>query len=133
VRRALATGGILAVWTYHLPVIDPAVDAIVERYYRDVLAGYWPERIKYLDQRYTTLPFPFKELTPPPFEMLADWDLDRLVGFLGSWSATQRYLAERGRHPIKLIWDELERAWGAPDQQRQVRWPLHFRIGQASE
>jgi SAM-dependent methyltransferase len=129
VRRVLAPGGVLAVWTYHLPLIDPAIDPILERYYREVLAGYWPPRIEYLEQRYRTLPFPFDELTPPEFEMQADWDLEHLAGFLSSWSATQRYQAEEGEHPLRHVWPELTAAWGEAARPRHVRWPLHFRIG----
>ena len=131
VRRVLRGGGALAVWTYHLPVIDPAIDPILERYYREVLAGYWPPRIAYLEQKYRTLPFPFEELAPPHFEMEADWELDHLAGFLSSWSATQRYQAERGEHPLRVIWPDLERAWG--EGPRHIRWPLYFRIGSVGQ
>lgn len=133
VRRVLAPEGILAVWTYHLPVIEPAIDQILERYYRDVLAGYWPARIEYIEQRYRTLPFPFNELTPPDFDMQAEWDLDHLAGFLASWSATQRYQAEHGQHPLRLVWQELAQAWEAPHQQRRIRWPLYLRVGRVSQ
>jgi SAM-dependent methyltransferase len=129
VRRVLASQGVLAVWTYHLPQINPAVDPIIARYYGKVLAGYWPDAIQYIEQRYRTLPFPFDELEPPEMVMQADWTLDHLAGFLSSWSATQRYQAEHGEHPLKLLWPELEKAWGVPGQPRRVRWPLYMRIG----
>ena len=132
VRRVLVGRGVLAVWTYHLPVIDPSIDGVIERYYRDTLAGYWPARMEYVEHRYRTLPFPFDELTPPEVYMQADWELERLAGFLSSWSATQRYQAEHGQHPVQLIWPELARAWGAPDRRRRVRWPLYLRVGRVS-
>lgn len=132
VRGVLAPRGVLAVWTYHFPHIDPAVDRIVEHYYRDVLAGYWPERFHYVDQRYETLPFPFEELTPPQLHMQTDWTLENLTGFLSSWSATERYRLERGHHPVGLIWPELSQAWGAPGVRRHVRWPLHLRLGRVA-
>ena len=129
VRRVVAPEGVLAVWTYHLPEIDPAVDPLIERYYGEVLAGYWPAPIQYIEDRYRTLPFPFKELEPPEMAMQADWPLDHLAGFLSSWSASQRYQAERGEHPLRRIWLELQEAWGVPDRPRRVRWPLHLRVG----
>ena len=129
VRRVLAPRGVLAVWTYHMMEIEPAIDRIVDHYYRDVVGAYWPPRFRHVDQRYRTLPFPFEELIPPEFHMHADWTLENLTGFLSSWSATERYRAERGHHPVGLIWPELSRAWGAPSQVRPVRWPLHLRVG----
>ncbi len=129
VRRVGRPDGILAVWMYHLPVIDPAIDPILNHYYADVLAGYWPERLHYLAERYRTLPFPFEELTPPEFEIQADWDLDQLVGFLDSWSATRRYREQRGQHPVSIIWQGLSESWGEPGRKRLIRWPLYLRVG----
>lgn len=129
VRRVLKPAGILAAWTYHLPEISPEIDPLLDRYYRDTLNGYWPERIRYLEERYKTLPFPFEEILPPPFVMEVNWTLTQLAGFLNSWSATQRYQAQKGHHPLELIWDQLCAAWGDEDQARLIRWTLHFRIG----
>ena len=129
VRRVAKPGGLLAVWTYHLPETCPAVDRVVEKYYFEVLRGYWPERIRYLDQRYRTLPFPFKELQAPDFFIEMDWDLHDLLGFLGSWSATRRYLEKKGAGALDESWREFEAAWGQPDEKRLVRWPLHVRVG----
>lgn len=129
VRRVGRAGAILAVWTYHLPVIDPEIDGFLEDFYRDTLAGYWPERIRYLDQRYQTLPFPFKEIRPPYFEMQANWNLERLIGFLASWSAVRKLVESRGEQAFARQIDMLEQLWGARSREREIRWPLHFRIG----
>jgi SAM-dependent methyltransferase len=133
VRRVLVPGGILAVWAYHIPEIDPAVDHILDDYYHNVVGGYWPDRFRYVDQRYRTLPFPFRELTPPPLHMQSEWTLDDVAGFLSSWSATQRYREQRGRHPVEIIWPQLAQAWGEPEHRRPVRWPLHLRLGRVDD
>ena len=130
VRRVAVARGILAVWTYHLPVIEPAIDQVLAHYYTNVLAGYWPERFHYVAERYRTLPFPFAELDPPEMEMQTDWELGDLVGFLESWSATQRYQQERGHHPVSVIWPMLTETWGDPRQRRHIRWPLYLRVGE---
>lgn len=129
VRRVARPGGILAVWLYHLPVIDPAIDPILAHYYNDVVAGFWPERFHYMADRYQTLPFPFEELNPPAFQMQADWDLTQITGFLNSWSATQRYQQARHQHPVGVIWQELSAAWGKPDLHRSIHWPVYMRVG----
>lgn len=129
VKRVLKPNGILAAWTYNSVEVTPEVDTIVRHYSDDVLKGYWPERIRLLENGYTNLPFPFEEISPPPFDMKADWTLDQFAGFLNSWSATQRYREQNGHHPLEGIWNELSQAWGNENDQRLIRWPLHFRIG----
>lgn len=129
VQLTLKPRGVVAVWTYSLPVVDEGVDRALARYYGQILAGYWPERIRYIEERYRTLPFPFPELTPPAFQMESEWDLEQFLGFLYSWSATRKYLKERGTNPLKIIWPELAAAWGDAAQKRAVYWPLHMRAG----
>jgi SAM-dependent methyltransferase len=129
IHRVLKPDGILAVWTYHLPVINPRIDRVLAQYYTEILAGYWPAQIRYLDEHYTTLPFPFAELYPPAFEISAKWNLGQLLGFLDSWSATRRYEQAVGEHPAKRIWQSLADAWGEADREWLIRWPLHMRVG----
>ncbi|HEY3474985.1 MAG TPA: class I SAM-dependent methyltransferase [Anaerolineales bacterium] len=128
-RRVLKPSGVLAAWTYNAVQISPEIDSLIWHYYRDIVGEYWPERIRLLEQRYETIPFPFKEITPPAFAMETHWNLIQLAGFLNSWSATQRYMAEKGNHPLEIIWQELLAAWGDEHETRLIRWPLYFRIG----
>jgi SAM-dependent methyltransferase len=132
VRRVGKANAVLAVWTYHLPIIGPEVDRWLERFYRETLADYWPERIRYLDQRYRTLPFPFEEIQPPYFEMEANWSLGELVGFLASWSAVRKLVEAHGEAAFDSQIDELKSVWGMKTKDRHIRWPLHFRIGKIS-
>ena len=129
VKRVLKPNGILAAWTYSLTEITPEIDRLVNQYYGELLHGYWPERIHYLEEQYKTIPFPFEEITPPAFVMEINWNLIQFAGFLDSWSATQRYKAQMGGHPLDIIWSRLLEAWGAEHESRLIRWPLHFRIG----
>ena len=129
VRRAGKPGGVLAVWTYFRPYLEPHIDEIIFDFYGKTLNGYWPERIHYLAEGYRTLPFPFEEIEPPEFHVEAQWTLEDLLGFLSSWSAVKRYLEQEDYHPVGLILDDLKRYWGQEDQQRTIRWPLYFRIG----
>ena len=132
VKRVLKPDGVLAAWTYSFPEISSDIDPLINQYYYEVLNGYWPERIHYLEEEYKTLPFPFEEIASPVFVMKAKWNVNQFAGFLDSWSATQRYKAQKGRHPLEVIWPQLLEAWGDENEPRPVRWPLHFRIGRKS-
>lgn len=129
VNRVLKPSGILAVWTYSFPEISPEIDPLVRYYHGEILRDSWPERIHYLEEEYKTIPFPFEEIIPPPFAMEVNWNLIQFAGFLDSWSAAQRYKAQKGHHPLDLIWHKMLTAWGGENEPRLVRWPLHFRIG----
>ena len=129
VKRVLRPGGILAAWTYSLTEISPEIDQLIDQLSNKIVSGFWPERIRYVEEGYQTLPFPFEEINPPSFVIEVSWDLHQFTGYLNSWSATQRYKAQNGNHPLELIWDELASAWGAENEPRLIRWPLHFRIG----
>jgi SAM-dependent methyltransferase len=129
VRRVAREGAVIALWSYGPRDIAAAIDPAVSRFQEEVLAGFWPERIAYVHARYATLPFPFEEIEAPPFRMSADWNLGELKAFLGTWSASQRYLQERGSDPLNEVEPELIRAWGDPATRRRFEWPLFVRAG----
>ncbi len=127
--RVGKVGAILAVWIYSLPDIQPDIDAWINRYYYETLAGYWPARIRYAEEGYRTLPFPFEEIDSPEFMMTTRWNLDCLIGFLTSWSATRRFIEARGRRDLEDQIKILEALWGPADDTRRIQWQLHVRIG----
>jgi SAM-dependent methyltransferase len=127
-RRVLKPSGVFAASAYTLLRIEPAIDEIVNRYYHEVVGPFWPPERK-LVENFAELPFPFRKINPPKFEMMAQWNLDHLIGYLGTWSATQRYIAARGGDPLGRITDELRTVWGAPQQIQKIVWPLILRIG----
>jgi len=129
VRRVARPGGILAIWTYQLLRIDPTVDAVVEEFERERVGRYWPPERALVDNGYRTIEFPFPELEPPRFVMTADWTLPQLLGYVGSWSAVDRYRKILGRDPIELVRPALTEAWGDPDRRRRIEWPLVMRVG----
>jgi SAM-dependent methyltransferase len=127
-QRVLKPEGVLAASAYNLLHIGPAIDEVVNRYYYEVVGAYWPLERKLVEQ-FDDLPFPFQEIDSPKFEMTASWNLDHLVGYLRTWSSTQRFIAAKGSDPLKQIMDELGAAWGTPEQTRNVVWPLTLRVG----
>jgi SAM-dependent methyltransferase len=127
-QRVLKPAGVLAASAYNLLHIEPAIDEIVNRYYYEVVGPFWPPERKLIEQ-FADLPFPFHEIDPPKFEMTAHWNLDHLLGYLRSWSSTQRFMAAKGTDPLDQIIDVLRSVWGDPERSRKVIWPLILRIG----
>lgn len=129
VERVLAPGGALAVWSYDLMQVSPEIDRLVRWLAREGVAAYWPPERRWVDEEYRTLPFPFEEVEVPPLVIEAHWPLDRVLGYIGTWSASARYRRETGRDSVELIRCELEAAWGDPGAERLVRWPIMMRAG----
>ena len=127
-RRVLKPDGILAASAYNLLHIEKAIDEVVNRYYHEVVGPFWPPE-RGLVEQFAHLSFPFREIDAPKFEMTAHWNLDHLLGYLRTWSSTQRFTAARGADPLEQITDDLGSAWGRPAQKRSITWPLTIRIG----
>ena len=127
-RRVLRPRGVVAVWTYELFRADGAPDAIVDDFYAHEVGDYWPPERRYVEHGYRTLPFPFVEERCPAFELVTEWSLDDVLGYLGSWSAVQRYKDAKGQDPLPALRERLDAAWGR-DATRRLRWPIHLRLG----
>jgi SAM-dependent methyltransferase len=129
VRRVSHPEGVIAVWCYSLPSIEPAIDRILDYYMREILSEFWPDRFQYVLDQYRNLPFPFKELNPPTFTMETVLDLRGVLGFLQSWSGTANYEKRKGESPIGLIRAELTKEWGRESVERKLYWNLYPRVG----
>lgn len=127
-QRVLRPNGVLAASAYNLLHIESRIDEVVNRYYYEVVGSFWPPERELVEQ-FAALPFPFDEFDPPKFEMNARWNLDHLVGYLRSWSSTQRFIAAKKSDPLEQIMDDLRNAWDEPQRTRRVIWPLTLRVG----
>lgn len=130
VGRVLVPGGVLAVWTYGAQYVGhEVIDRRLQHFYTDVVGPYWPAERCHVESGYRTLPFPFIELEAPVFAMQARWTLSELLGYIRTWSATQRFLDAVGHDPVAGLEAELADHWGEPGAARSIRWPLSLRVG----
>jgi SAM-dependent methyltransferase len=132
VRRVARPGAVIALWCYGLHTITPEIDRICRKYYADIVGSYWPPEVKWVREKYRTIPFPFQEIAVPVFKMEQTWPLERVIGNFVSWSSTQYYRKDRGSDPLDLIRDELTEAWVDPQRERKVSWDIYLRAGRIS-
>jgi SAM-dependent methyltransferase len=128
-RRVTRPGALLAVWTYSLVRADPAVDAVVDWFYTEVVGSYWPPERIHVHEHYERLPFPFEEVEAPVFDMRPRWTRADLLAQLTTWSSVNRYRRERGEDPLALLEPRLARAWPGADEVRTLSWPISLRVG----
>lgn len=131
-RRVMAPSAVIAVWTYSLLHVSPAVDRVISRLYHQVVGPYWPPERRWVEDEYRSLPFPFAEETAPRLAMEVLWDFAELVGYLATWSACRRYAATTGRDPLQPVIGDLKERWGPRETERRIRWQLHLRVGRNS-
>jgi SAM-dependent methyltransferase len=130
-RRVLQSQGILAVWAYNYLRISPEIDPIIKNYHDEIVGPFWPPERRLVGVGYRELPFPFNEIATPTFEIAVQWSFPHLVGYLRTWSATQRFMRANEQDPVQLIEADLARAWRNPAEKRLATWPLTLRLGRA--
>ena len=129
VRRVVRPGGVVALISYGVVTAGPDLDAVIQPFYREALARYWPPERRHVDTGYRSLPFPFDELDAPAFEIRLDWRLEDLVGYVATWSAVWALEQAAGPGLFGTFRRELEAAWRTAATVRTVRWPLALRVG----
>lgn len=128
-RRVLASDGVVALWSYAESSVLPGVDAIVDELHHVTLGADWPPERQHVLDRYRELPFPFRPIPAPAFDMHAEWNLHQYLAYLSSWSAVQRYQKRTGEDPVAAVGDAMRAAWGDPEVALTVQWPLLLLVG----
>lgn len=126
-KRVSKESGILAVSTYTHVSVNPEIDEILSKFYRETTGPYWPPERDLVETNFESIRFPFPELPSHQFEMRQQWNLAQLTGYLRTWSATKKFIAVRGFDPVDSLMQELGSVWHDREHARQVTWPLKLR------
>ncbi len=128
VKRTARKHAAICLTGYGTIEISQQIDPIITDFYNNVVGPYWDKERSYIDEKYQTLPFPFVEIPAPPFEITLSWTLDRLIGYLNTWSAVKKFITQNGYNPVGELHQKISLHWGN-QETRQVRFPLLLRVG----
>lgn len=128
-QRVLLPGGVFAAWSYDLCHVDAACDEIVRSLY-EAIDAYWPPERRLVESRYAGIELPMPAIAAPAFDMTSQWTVDAMLGYLRTWSASQRSREATGVDPVNAVEGALRAAWGA--DARPVRWPLTLLLGRTA-
>ena len=127
VNRVAKPDAWLAAWMYALVSISPEIDRFVHRHHYEILSGYWDDERNYVDENYTTVPFPFQEIACPEFEISLSWSLEEFRGYLNTWSALQKFITVRKYNPADNLIEDIKPYW--IQDKMPIRFPIHLRMG----
>lgn len=129
-ERVLRPGGVLALLTYSGLHINETLDPLLREFHEVTVGPYWPPERRHPETAYRELPFPWPEVELPAQTMTADWSLDQLIGYLGTWSSVKGYREQRGEDPLPALRAALLPLWPEAGQGAlTVSWPLPMRVG----
>jgi SAM-dependent methyltransferase len=129
VKRVLKPKGIIALWSYGLfnvPDGPSSLNAALQEFC-DAVEPFWPLERQLIDTQYKTIAFPFTEIPAPNYTMTQAWTVEELIGYLNTWSSTQKYIQVRGSDGLSPITQAI--ADNCSRSAIAVHFPLFFRIG----
>ncbi|BBF86525.1 SAM-dependent methyltransferase [Aquitalea magnusonii] len=128
VERTLKPGGVFAAWGYDWFEVSPQVDDAM-RFFRAVIEPFWSSCSQLLWDGYRYVDMPLPAIDTPVYQIDMHWNLEQLLGYLHTWSATKLCVQSLGNHVLNDAHLRLRRGWGDPAEIRRVSMPLHFIAG----
>jgi SAM-dependent methyltransferase len=122
---------VIAIWGYSYSTVEPRVDACVAERLVPQIEPYWAEGNRVVIDKYSPIPFPFREIEWPGFVSRCVWTLDAYMSYIRTWSAVKLFEREHGRDPVVELEAALTDFWQA-GESKQVEFELVGRIGRRS-
>lgn len=128
-NRVLKPGGIIAAWAVGIPFISADIDELLNHYHYKTLDNYWLPENRIVEKEYTTIPFPFQLIDAPEFFIEKKMNLDDVIGFLNTWSATQRFINGNKFNPTDKLRNDMLPFWKNIEEEKTIRWKIILKIG----
>ncbi len=125
VIRVAKPNALFAAWGYSLIRVDPAINIVIDFFYKSILKNSWDEERTHVDDEYSRINMPYPLIQTPNLQIQLKWDIEDMIGYLHSWSAVQRHIKKHKINPvIKFIEDKLRRLWL---NHKIVRFPIFIK------
>lgn len=130
VKRVAKPDALLAVWGYTVCTINTEIDIHVLDFYFNIVGPYWDSARKIVEEEYRSIPFPFEEISSPQFFIEVEWSADEFAGYLTTWSATQKFIKEKGFNPVPDVMNKIEPLW---KNKMKVKFPIFLKLGRVNK
>lgn len=133
VQRVAKPGAVVAIWGYSLVVSDnEAINTRINTFYREKVGAYWDKERKYIDDHYTTVPFPYEPLPSKEFQINVKWDKQQLSGYFNTWSSVQHFIKANQYNPVNELATMIEEVWG-DEGAKNFYFPLFLKLGRVGK
>ena len=129
-KRVLKKQGIIAVWCYNQASINKKIDAVVAKIYEKVRCdeNFSIEK-QYVHENYENLPFPFKKIESPQFNIVVEWSFNEWIGYIKTWPSILSYKKKFDVDLVDNFQLALRHSWGV-DSTKKINWQIHLLVGQ---
>ena len=128
VRRVGKPDALLALITYGVFNVEGDANGLVQDFYWKTIHPYWPPERRYVEDGYSTLPFPFPACPVPDLAIERRWTRNQFLGYVDTWSAVRAAEKAGERRMIEDFAKALAEVW--PEGRAFiVRWPITIRAG----
>lgn len=129
VKRVAKPGAVVAIWGYSLVVSEEeALNTLIRSFYREKVGAYWDKERTYIDDHYTTVPFPYEPLPSKEFQIQVQWSRQQLIGYFNTWSSVQHFIKAHAYNPVDELAVAIEQIW-PDDELRSFYFPLFLKLG----
>jgi SAM-dependent methyltransferase len=126
-QRVLAPHGVLAAWGYGDFLAPKGMEDAIAAFRADIEPHWPPERVL-VDAEYADFDWPFPAIAAPRLQLQARWALPHFLRYLASMSAVVRCTRTEGQDPVARHQPALAQAWGDPERERAIVWPLFLHL-----
>ena len=129
ITRVCKPNAVVAIWMYYDHTTgNNRIDNAIRNFYENVAKPYWDYERRYVEELYSTVAFDYKLLPVKQFEATLNWQREDLLGYIGSWSAVQKYIKINGRSPVPIIEEEIKKLW-PEGEVKKVAFPIYLKLG----
>ena len=128
VKRVGKKGCTIAIWGYSILTVNDMIDPQFNEFYFKKVGKYWDAARKLVENKYSTVEFPFANKSEANFEINIEWNIDQFAGYLTSWSATQKFIKAEGINPVPEFIQSIKHVWNDGEVKR-VRFPVFVKVG----
>ena len=95
-----------------------------------IIRPYFSFGRHYIDEKYETILFPFKEIKTPKFFIKKQWGIYEIINYAGTFSALKNYVKQTNTNPIEdFLIPALKKNWPENNNKIQINIPIHLKLG----